>query len=124
MPTIDTTIMSSISVKPFAFHPPTLPILVLGTIERRLLALCHHVIDIFTAPTRRSRTVLVTTQRPIGFSRQWIDRHHSQIASHGGASHSRLLSRELYAQERIERLWIAVRPGDFLTDQLVLDTHR
>src|SRR5512139_3704641 len=97
MMTMDTTIMSSMRVKPLVSHPPTLPILVLGTIECGLLALRHHIVDIFTAPTGGLRTILVATQSPIGFSREWINRHHPQIASYCSASNRRLFSRQSYS---------------------------
>src|SRR5262245_28381085 len=121
---IETTISSSINVKPFGVSLPVLPISILRSIERNILALSQYVINIFATPTRGIGCILVTTKKPIRFPRHGIERESPEIAPDCRAPDRRFLTRHLNAQQHIQRFWIPINAGDILTRQLVLQTQR
>src|SRR5574340_32236 len=126
MPTIVTTIINSMIVKPCDEKTGhvRLPIPVLGPIKRQLLAVSRDIVHVFSAPVFHTRRVPITAQMPVRGSGHGIRRDGPQIPLHRRSSHAGLLTRQLDAQQHVQRLGIAVVAGRFLTAQSVLDASR
>src|SRR5829696_714322 len=122
MPMIETTIMSSINVKPCALPP--LPVLILRSIERGCLALRHDVVHILTTPTRRLWSILVATEKPVRRAGEGVDWHDPQIPPHGRPSRRRFFSCKLHTQKHVHRFGKSVGTGDLFARESILQTHR